>query len=131
MYLNRFTGIGNVVSQPELQETDGGKLWTKFPIAVNEYYKKDGKVKQFTTFIPVVAWDKWAKNICKGVRKGQPLLVEGPIRVKHYTDRKGEKKTSFQVEGSYFNWEPKWQPKSATQPKTQEDAVIEGVEGLF
>jgi len=118
MFTNHFVGIGNVVERPTLQTSDNGKNWVKFSIAVNEYYKEHDKTKQLTTFIPVVAWDRYAVNISRVIKTGQPILVQGPIRVKYYTDSEGVKRTSFQVEGIYFSWEPNWVRKTRPENKT-------------
>jgi single-strand DNA-binding protein len=110
--MNKFLGIGNVTAKPELNKTPTGKPWTKFSIAINEFFKNDkGKNQQYTTYIPVAAWGTDAVNICSTIKKGQPILVEGPVHIKHFTDRDGIERSVFQVDGKFFRWHPNWEPK--------------------
>jgi single-stranded DNA-binding protein len=128
MYLNIWVGIGNVVADPQLQTSAAGRLWTKFTIVCNEFYYDDnGKLQQVPTFVDIVARDSWAERICRHVKKGQQLQVKGPLRIKFYNDERnnGLRRKNVQIEGYHFSWDPVKDKKT-----TQEDAVIEGLEGI-
>jgi single-strand DNA-binding protein len=93
MNLNRLTLIGRITNDPELKKTKNGKAYTKFSIATTGvFHSSDGK-KESTEFHQCLAWEKMAQNICKYVKKGQSILVEGPIRTSSYTDEKNQKRS--------------------------------------
>ena len=126
MHLNTWTGIGNVVADPQLQTTPSGKRWTKFTIVCKEFYYDDGgKLKQSPTFIDIVAWNEKADAICKNVKKGFQLLVQGRLKIKFYKDPKhnGLRRKSVQIEGSHFSWEV-----NKKSELTQEDAIMHGLQ---
>jgi len=128
MYLNIWLGIGNVVADPQIETSASGRRWTKFTIVCNEfYYDENGKLQQVPTFVDIVAKDHWAERLCKHVKKGQQLQVKGPLRIKFYKDDRnnGLRRKNVQVEGYQFSWDPVKNKKM-----TQEDAVIEGLEGI-
>ena len=93
MNLNRLTLIGRITDDPELKKSKNGKAYTRFSVATTEVFgSSDGK-KESTEFHQCVAWEKIAQNICKYVKKGQSILVEGPIRTSSYTDENNVKKS--------------------------------------
>ena len=62
--MNRVVLIGRPTKDPELQFTPGaGKAVTKFILAVNRRYKKDGQPE--ADFLPIVVWGKIAENTAK------------------------------------------------------------------
>ncbi|MCK4224783.1 MAG: single-stranded DNA-binding protein [candidate division Zixibacteria bacterium] len=131
MNLNRLTLIGRITDDPQLKKTKNGKHYTRFSVATTEVFgRSDGK-KESTEFHQCVAWDKIAQNICKYVKKGQSILVEGPIRTNSYTDQNNQKKSVklLNVLNVQFGSKPraKNQETSAKAPdeqtKTQETKV--------
>ncbi|MCK4224745.1 MAG: single-stranded DNA-binding protein [candidate division Zixibacteria bacterium] len=133
MNLNRLTLIGRITDDPELKKTKNGKAYTRFSVATTEVFgSSDGK-KENTEFHQCVAWEKIAQNICKYVKKGQSILVEGPIRTSSYTDENNVKKSvkHLNVLNVQFGTKPKakTQETSATasdeQTKTKETGVKE------
>jgi len=128
-----LTLIGRITDDPELKKTKNGKAYTRFSVATKEVFgSSDGK-KENTEFHQCVAWEKMAQNICKYVKKGQSILVEGPVRTSSYTDEKNEKRSVrlLNVLNVQFGTKPraKTQETSAKAPdeqtKTQETEVKE------
>lgn len=93
MNLNRLTLIGRITDDPELKKTKNGKAYTPFSVATTEVFSSSDGKKENTEFHQCVAWQKMAENICKFVKKGQSILVEGPIRTNSYTDQNDQKKS--------------------------------------
>lgn len=129
MNLNRLTLIGRITDDPELKKTKNGKHYTKFSVATTEVFgSSDGK-KENTEFHQCVAWEKIAQNICKYVKKGQSILVEGPIRTSSYTGENNQKKSVkfLNVLNVQFGSKPRAQGTSAKdsneQTKTQKTEV--------
>lgn len=89
--MNRVVLIGRPTKDPELQFTPGaGKAVTKFILAVNRRYKKDGQPE--ADFLPIVVWGKIAENTANYVRKGSQIGVSGSIRTRSYEAKDGTKR---------------------------------------
>ncbi|GAB6150719.1 single-stranded DNA-binding protein [Clostridium novyi] len=89
--MNRVVLIGRPTKDPELQFTPGaGKAVTKFILAVNRRYKKDGQPE--ADFLPIVVWGKIAENTANYVRKGSQIGVSGSIRTRSYEAKDGNKR---------------------------------------
>lgn len=93
---NRAILIGRLTADPELKQTPGGVDVCSFRIAVNRpYQSKDGE-KQ-ADFFSIVAWRQTASFVSRYFHKGDPILVEGSIQTREYTDRNGARHTVFEV----------------------------------
>ncbi|MCD3234298.1 single-stranded DNA-binding protein [Clostridium botulinum D/C] len=89
--MNRVVLIGRTTKDPELKFTPGaGKAVTKFILAVNRRYKKDGQPE--ADFLPIVVWGKIAENTANYVRKGSQIGVSGSIRTRSYEAKDGNKR---------------------------------------
>ena len=91
---NRITLIGNITKDPELRQTTSGISVTSFSVAVNEKLK-DGTEE--VTFVNCVAYDKKAELICRYIKKGNPLFVEGKLKSRTWTDKNNNKRTEWEV----------------------------------
>lgn len=58
---------------------------------------KNDKGETISDFIGIVVWGKQAENLCQYVDKGRLLAIEGSIQTGNYTDKDGNKRTSFDV----------------------------------
>lgn len=85
--------IGNLGSNPEVRELDGGKMVARFSVATNESYKSaSGETVKNTTWHNFVAWGNTAKYISKYFSKGKEVAVEGKLANRSYEDKNGEKR---------------------------------------
>lgn len=97
---NRVIIAGNIVRDPELKTlTNSGQAAAKFTLAVNrKYTRKDGTLKEDTTWVPCVAFAKVAERIAKYARKGAGLLVDGELRQDQWDDKdSGERRSKTYV----------------------------------
>jgi single-strand DNA-binding protein len=121
--LNRLTLIGRITDDPELKKAKNGKVYTRFSVATTEFLNSSDGKKENTEFHQCVAWEKIAQNICKYVKKGQSILVEGPIRTSSYTGEKNEKKSVklLNVLNVQFGTKPKAKeaPAKASEEQTK------------
>ena len=90
---NNWTGIGNLVADPEMRFLTDGKAVTKFRIAVNGW--KDGEVD----FISIVCFGKLAEIVGEYTTKGKRVFVSGRLRIKSY-EKEGQKKIYSEIEGN-------------------------------
>lgn len=81
--------IGNLTADAEVKETSNKKIKAQFTIAANtQYVTTDGEVKNQTTFLRIVAWGKLAEA-CRGLAKGQKVMVGGRNLVVKYQSEDG------------------------------------------
>jgi single-strand DNA-binding protein len=53
-----------------------------------------------TTFVNVQCWRQLADNVTMSLRKGEPVLVMGRLRIRSYNDPEGKSRTAVEVEAS-------------------------------
>ncbi len=91
--MNSVKLSGRLTRDPELKQTPSGVPVASFALAVDRKFNRDE-----ADFIPITAWRKTAEFVAKYFHKGQRVIIsEGRIRVTPYTDRDGNKRTSFEV----------------------------------
>lgn len=87
---NKVTLVGRISTDLELKQTNSGKSYCKFNLAVN-------RMNEGTDFIPVTVWNKQAENLVQYQNKGSLILIDGAISMNNYTDQNGNNRTSFEV----------------------------------
>lgn len=99
MSVNRVFLLGNVGSDPEIRESNGGKFAT-FRLATtdNGYTKRDGtQVPERTEWHNIVANSNIVGVIENYVRKGTKLYIEGKLRTRKYTARDNTERTVTEI----------------------------------
>ncbi len=96
---NKVILLGNLTRDPEVRFTPKGQAVAKLGLAVNRSYKTDtGETKEEVTFIDIDAWGKQAELIGQYLKKGNPLFVEGRLRLDQWDDKNtGQKVTKLKV----------------------------------
>lgn len=94
--LNSVCLMGRLTADPELKSTQLGVSVCNFRIAVDRTYTPKGQEKQ-TDFINIITWRSTAEFVSRYFRKGQLVAVQGSIQTGQYTDRDGNKRTTFDV----------------------------------
>lgn len=95
--LNVVVLMGRLTATPELRTTNSGISVTSFSVAVNRNYSKQGQETE-TDFINCVAWRNNAEFISRYFQKGQMIAVQGSLRQNSYTDKDGNKRTTYDVQ---------------------------------
>ena len=84
----KFVCIGNLTNDAEVKNINGREVG-QFGIAINKKYRtQNGEVKENTTFLQVVAWNKG--GLYPYLKKGTQVFIEGEISIqesngKYYT----------------------------------------------
>lgn len=91
---NRVILLGNLTRDPELKYTPKGQAVAKIGLAVNRKYKTDAGEQEEVTFIDIDAWGKQAELIGQYLKKGNPLFVEGRLKLEQWDDKNTGKKVS-------------------------------------
>lgn len=94
--MNIIALVGRLTADPELKHTQSGIAVSKFTIAVDRAFTKQGEEKK-ADFINVVAWRNSAEFLCKYFSKGQRIGVQGSVRTGSYIDENGIKRYTFEV----------------------------------
>lgn len=93
--LNQINLIGRLVRDPEMRALDNGTTLCNFTIAVDADFKSDGE--KVTDFFECTAWRQSAEFIIKYLTKGDMVAVSGQMRSRKWTDKDGNKRTSWSV----------------------------------
>lgn len=89
---NKIILMGRLTNDPELRQTPNGVSVSTFSIAVDR-----PRSKTDTDFPTIVAWRQTAEFVCKYFKKGSPILVEGSLQSRSYTDKNGGNRTVWEV----------------------------------
>jgi len=105
--MNKTILKGNLARDPELRTiTTGAGRETQvanFTVAVSRFFKRaDGTSDRDTVFIPCEAWDTGAKSIEKLLKKGDPILLEGSLKMESW-EKDGTKHSRMKVRVSNFD----------------------------
>jgi single-strand DNA-binding protein len=100
-YMNNFTGIGNIGSNPVLRQTDSGRPVTNFNIAIDrKFYRGEGEARVLvseTDWIPIVVWGRLAETVTQYCQKGSKVAVTGGVRPRSYQDAENVTHKTFEV----------------------------------
>ena len=95
---NKTILMGNLTREPELRVTPRGTSVCAFGMAVNRVFSDEsGEKREETTFVDCEAWGRQAEIISKYVSKGNPLFVEGRLRLDTWESKAGEKRSKLKV----------------------------------
>jgi len=100
--MNNVTLIGRLTADPELRTTSTGLSTTRFTLAVNGRQNQNGERQ--TNFISIVAWRSQAENLCKYIKKGGQIAVEGYIQTGSYTAQDGTKRYTTDVVANHIEF---------------------------
>ena len=93
--LNKVIIMGRITADLEMKQTNAGKDYINFSVAVDQPPRSDGE-KQ-TDFFRCTAWGKTALFIDKHFRKGSMILIEGSMHNDNYKDDNGVKHYGMNV----------------------------------
>lgn len=105
--LNRTIIMGRITADLEMKQTNSGKEYINFSVAVDQPPRGDGEKK--TDFFRCTAWGGTAGFISKYFGKGAMILLEGEMHNDDYTDKDGVKRYGMKltVSNAFFTGEGK------------------------
>lgn len=93
--LNKVMLIGNLTKDPELKYTPKGTAIAAFGLAVNRTWKNEaGEKQEEVTFINLEAYARLAEIIGEYCKKGNPIFVEGRLKLDTWEDKETQEKKS-------------------------------------
>lgn len=115
--MNKVFLIGRLTADPTAGNTQSGKEYARFTLAINRYGSDDAD------FINIVAWDKTAGSIVKYMSKGRQIAIFGHIKTDSYV-KDGVKRPTFDVVAESIEFVGSAQI-SDNSPATKRDASID------
>lgn len=95
MNYNKCIIAGNLSREPELRYTPKGTAIVKLSVAINRSWRNEaGESKKEVTFVDVDSFGKQAETVAKYFKKGQPILVEGRLKLDQWEDKTTHQKRS-------------------------------------
>lgn len=95
---NRVIVAGNLTRDPELSYTASNVAICKLGMAIGRSFKdRDGNLKEETCFVDLTAFGRQAETINQYMSKGRPLLVEGRLNFRQWTDKEGKNRSKLDV----------------------------------
>ena len=103
--MNRVILMGRLTADPELRQTPQGTAVTRFTIAVDRRFRKEGG--QQADFITCVAWRQTAEFICRFFQKGRMIAVEGQLQSRSWDSQDGKRQyaTEVIIDNAFFTGE--------------------------
>lgn len=92
MSLNKVMLIGNVGKDPEIRYVDAGVCTATLSLATTTpgYTLQNGtQVPERTEWHRILLWRRLAEIVERYVHKGDKLYIEGELRYRSYSDKKG------------------------------------------
>jgi single-strand DNA-binding protein len=103
MSVNRVILVGRLGRDPETRYTGAGQPVCNFSIATDETYKdRSGQRQKRTEWHKIVSWGKQAEIAQQYLKKGAQIYLEGRIQQREWTDKEGQKRTSFEIVANNF-----------------------------
>lgn len=94
--LNRVILMGRLTAEPDYRTTPSGVAMVRFSLAVDRDFKSQNGERQ-TDFFNIIAWRSTADFVSRYFHKGQLVALQGTIQMNNYTDREGNKRTSYDI----------------------------------
>ena len=93
-YQNTHSIRGYVGQDAKTTKLENDRQVTNFSVATKTFWKENGEDKSRTEWHRVVVWGNLSKKVAENLKKGQPVLVEGEIRTREYTEKPSGKKAA-------------------------------------
>jgi len=95
---NKVILVGNLTRDPEIRYTPSGTAVAHFGLAVNRRWRsQDGDDREEVCFIDITAWARQGEVISEYKSKGDPILIEGHLKMESWQDQSGQKRTKHVV----------------------------------
>jgi single-strand DNA-binding protein len=94
--MNRVILVGRITRDPELRTSPSNVSFAAFSIAVNRTAVSSNGERE-ADFINCVAFNKQAENLCRFIKKGGQIGVEGKLQTRRYTAQDGSNRIATEV----------------------------------
>lgn len=95
MNMNQITLTGNLGR--DWEQANSNTVIAKNSLAVRRDFKNKQTGEYDTDWIPLTAFSKTAETLMQYTGKGSKILVVGKLQTNNFTDKQGNKRTSYDV----------------------------------
>ncbi|MCD6182440.1 MAG: single-stranded DNA-binding protein [Candidatus Cloacimonetes bacterium] len=115
---------GRLTRDVELRYLPNGTPVAKLPIAFDRSYQKDGQWMKESSYTDITVWGKRAEQCGEELHKGSPVLIEGYLRTRTYTDSNNQNRKITEIVSNKVSFlERAAQPAApASQPDDHHDS---------
>jgi single-strand DNA-binding protein len=90
--------VGNITRDPDLKYLPSGSPVCELGLAINrKWTSSDGQAKEEVTFVDCTAFAKTAELIAKFFKKGDPIMVEGRLKLDQWQAQDGSNRSKLRV----------------------------------
>ena len=100
---NKVILMGRLTRDPESSTTPSGVVVTRFTLAVDRRFQRQGEERQ-ADFINIVTFNKTAEFVKKYFVKGQLALISGSIQTRSWDGQDGQKRYATEVIAEEVNF---------------------------
>lgn len=98
---NKVILVGNLTRDVELRYTPAGTAVTDVGMAINDRVKQNDEWVDEVTFVDVTLWARTAEVASEYLGKGDPVLIEGRLKLDQWEDKDtGKKRSRLKVVGN-------------------------------
>ena len=120
---NKVMLMGHLTRDVELRHISGDTTVANFGLATNRKFKKgDGSQHEEVLFTDCEAWGRNADTLAQYLSKGDPVFIEGRLKLDQWEDQQGNNRSkikvvveSFQFVGGGGGGESKPKPQTNTR----------------
>jgi len=95
---NRVIVAGNLTRDPQLSYTPSNTAVCEFGMAMNRRWRdRDGNQKDEVCYVDLVSYGRQAEVINQYMSKGKPMLVEGRLRYRQWTNKEGQNRSKLDI----------------------------------
>lgn len=102
--LNTVILSGRLTRDVDLRYIPNGTAVAKLSLAFDRSYQKDGEWQQETSYIDVIVWSKRGEQCAENLHKGSPVIVEGYLKTRSYTDSNNQNRKATEVVSSRISF---------------------------
>lgn len=102
---NKVILMGNLTRDPQASSLPSGTPVTEFSLAVNRRWKdSQGNPREEVLFIDCTSFGKQAEALAKYLHKGNPIHVEGHLKLDSWEASDGTKRSKIRIIVEQFNF---------------------------
>lgn len=120
--MNVITLTGNLGRDFDIIDA-GGTTIAKSSLAVRRDFKNKKTDEYETDWIPLTAFGKTAEIMSQHLSKGSKIEIVGKLQTSDYTDKDGNKRTSYDVIVNSFGFLDSAKPKKQESPFEEDSSV--------
>lgn len=124
MSLNSVNLMGHVTGGIELRYTPNGNPVANFGVALNRRYRQGEEVREETTFVDLVAFNRTAEVAKEFLGKGRPVTIEGRLRFRAWETELGQKRSKLEVVVNQLHLMPRNNGKNGSSSADESEGAV-------